>query len=351
MLLKLTSILLYALTGFFLALALYPSYILLLKKFKAGKQIRNESVTGDKATIFSKLHGHKSGTPSMGGGIFLIVTLLLVLLPLGIQQAWLTNNSLITRQETYIILFAFFSMWSLGLVDDWLNILGKTWIKGMTAKMKLIWMCLFAAFISYRFFVRLGVDSVNLWPIAGEVHLGRVMPILTFLLTLTIVNAINITDGLDGLAGGLLLIILSVIGIITFISWWYIATTLIGVVIGCLLAFLRFNIHPAKIFMGDSWALALWWLLSSLVYLLNIRFGILVPFLVLMIIFRGEVWSSFFQILRKKLFKKKLFIVAPAHHLLEYKGYPESTIVMKLRVIQGLLAAIALIGILYQLQV
>lgn len=79
-------------------------------------------------------------------------------------------------------------------------------------------MCLFAAFISYRFFVRLGVDSVNLWPIAGEVHLGRVMPILTFLLTLTIVNAINITDGLDGLAGGLLLIILSVIGIITFIS-------------------------------------------------------------------------------------------------------------------------------------
>ncbi|MDP2669824.1 MAG: hypothetical protein Q8O99_02175 [bacterium] len=87
MLLKLTSILLYALTGFFLALALYPSYILLLKKFKAGKQIRNESVTGDKATIFSKLHGHKSGTPSMGGGIFLIVTLLLVLLSLGIQQA------------------------------------------------------------------------------------------------------------------------------------------------------------------------------------------------------------------------------------------------------------------------
>lgn len=70
----------------------------------------------------------------------------------------------------------------------------------MTAKMKLIWMCLFSAFISYRFFARLGVDTLNLWPLGGEVHLGRGMPLLTFFFTLTIVNAINITDGLDGLA-------------------------------------------------------------------------------------------------------------------------------------------------------
>lgn len=66
----------------------------------------------------------------------------------------------------------------------------------------------FAAFVSYRFYVRLGIDYINLWPLAGEVHLGLLAPCITFFLTLSIVNAINITDGLDGLAGGLMIIIL-----------------------------------------------------------------------------------------------------------------------------------------------
>jgi phospho-N-acetylmuramoyl-pentapeptide-transferase len=176
--------------------------------------------------------------------------------------------------------------------------------------------------------------------------LGIGMPIVTFFFTITIVNAINITDWLDGLAAGLLLIVFWVIAVMTFVTQRYIATTLIAVVLWWLLAFLWFNINPAKIFMWDSWALALWWVLSALVYLLNIRFGVFIPFLLLMLIFWAEIWSSLLQILSKKLRKKKLFTVAPVHHLLEHRGYPEATIVMKFWVIQWVLGVIAVLVLL-----
>jgi phospho-N-acetylmuramoyl-pentapeptide-transferase len=348
MLAKLTSIMLYALTWFFLALTLYPWYIALLKKLKLGKQIRDDAMMGDKATIFASLHGHKTGTPTMWWGVFLLIMLLLVLLSFAIQYAWLTNNSLMNRQETYILLFAFFSMGALWLIDDWLNIIGKQGIKGMTAKMKMLWMWLFSAFISYWFYAKIGVSALNIWPFWGEVELGIFMPLLTFFFTITIVNAINITDGLDGLAAWLLLIVFGVIAVMTFVSQRYIATTLIAVILWGLLAFLWFNINPAKIFMGDSWALALWGVLSALVYLLNIRFGVFFPFLFLMIIFWAEVGSSFLQILSKKRRNKKLFAVAPLHHLLEHRWYPEPTIVMKFRVMQWVLWVIALVMLLYQ---
>lgn len=349
MLLKLNSILLYALTAFFVSLMLYPAYIVLLRKLKAGKNIREETMSWEKASIFNQLHGHKKGTPTMGGGLILAVLLVMVLLSIVIQQAGIINNSLFAREETYILLFALFSMWILWLIDDFLNIRWKKAIKGMTAKMKLIWMFGFSAFISYWFYIKLWVDRINIRPLWGEVDIGILYAILTFFFTITIVNAINITDGLDGLVGGLMLIVLSVLGVITFLNQWYLATTVIGIVLGTLLAFLWFNINPAKIFMGDSGALALGGLIATLVYLLNIKFGIFIPFLILFAIFWVEIGSSFLQLTRKKFFKKKLFTIAPFHHSLEHKWTPEHTIVMKFWVVQGVLAAIALIGMLYQL--
>lgn len=163
----------------------------------------------------------------MGGGLILGVLLVMVLLSIAIQQLGWINNSLFAREETYILLFALFSMGILGIVDDFLNIRGKKGIKGMTAKMKLFWMFGFSAFISYRFYYKLGIDRVNLRPFAGQVDLGIRYAIITFFFTITIVNAINITDGLDGLVGGLMLIVLAVLGVVTFINQWFLATTLI----------------------------------------------------------------------------------------------------------------------------
>lgn len=348
MLLKLDSILLYLMFAFFISLILYPFYIYLLSYIKAGKNLREDWTWWGKAIIFNKLHSHKIGTPTMGWWLVLFIVLLLVLFSYILQYLDFINFSLVTRQETYIILFAFFSMWILWLIDDYLNIkwIGK--IKWLTAKMKLVWMFLFSAFISYWFYIRLWITSINLWPFTWSVDIWFFYSIFTFIFTIAVVNAINITDGLDWLVGWLCIMILAVLWIITFFYGWYLATTVIAIVLGSLLAFLWFNINPAKIFMWDSGALALWWLISSLIYLLDIRVGIIIPFMFLFLIFWVELSTSFLQIFWKKIFKKKLFAIAPFHHLLEYKWNAEYTIVMKLWLIQWVLSLIALVMIFYQ---
>lgn len=349
MLVKLNNIIIFALIAFFISRILYPIYIKLLKKLKMGKTIREASVTWEKSEIFSELHKHKEGTPTMGWWIFLLVMGLMIWISYILQDLDRINNALFNRQETYIILFGFFSMWFIGLVDDFLNIKWYGKVKWLSAKAKLIWMVIFSAFISRWFFNKLGIDYINFWPLGGKFSLWIFYPILTFFTTIAIVNAINITDWLDWLAGGLMTIILFVLAIILFFNQTYIATTVIGIIIAILVAFMFYNIHPAKIFMGDSWAFALWWLIASLLYFLNMRTGIVIPFIILFGLFIIDLFSSFLQIFWKKYFKKKLFLIAPLHHLFEKKWISETTIVMKAWFIQGILAAITIIILFYQI--
>lgn len=341
-------ILIYCLISMGLAFLLYPLYIRLLEKYKAWKTIRETNATGEKSEIFAQLHAHKAGTPTMGGGLFILIMIVMIGISLLLQNAGHISNSLRNVKETYIILFGFFSMGLIGLLDDFLNIRNYGSVKGLSAKTKLIGMILFSAWISYRFYVKLGVDYVNLWPIAWKIEIWIFFPILTFITTIAIVNAINITDGLDGLAGGLMAIILTSLGIVTFLNGTYIATTVVGILVSVLGAFLFFNINPARVFMGDSWAFALWGIVASLLYLLNMRFWIIIPFLIIFGIFIVELCSSALQIFWKKCFKKKLFSVAPFHHLLEHKGMKETTIVMKMWLIQGILAIAGIILILIE---
>jgi phospho-N-acetylmuramoyl-pentapeptide-transferase len=153
---------------------------------------------------------------------------------------------------------------------------------------------------------------------------------------------------LDGLAWWLMTIILACFAAMTFLNWTYLASSIVWILVATLLAFLFFNINPAKLFMWDSWAFALWWMLSSLIYLMNMRFGILIPFLIIFGFFIVEFFSSFLQIFWKKVFKKKLFTVAPFHHLLEYKWMKETTIVMEAWLIQWILAAAWMLLILIE---
>lgn len=350
MLLKLNAIIIYSLIAFSIAIVLYPFYISLCKRRKVWKQIRETAVTGEKAIIFTDLHKHKSGTPNIGWWLFLIVMLFMIWWAELLQHRDIINNSLVNRQETYIILFGFFSMGILGLIDDYLNVKWRGTIKWLSAKGKLIWMFIISAFISRWFYTKLWVDYINLWPLWGKRDLGIFYPIITFFVTISIVNAINITDWLDGLAWWLMTIILIILAVTTFFYQTYIATTIIAITIAMLLAFLRYNINPAKIFMGDSGAFALWWLLASLLYILNMRGWIFVPFIILFAIFITEVASSWLQILSKKFLKRKLFPVAPLHHYFEKKWHPETAIVMKAWVIQWLLAAITIIMLFYQIQ-
>lgn len=349
MIVKLNQILIFSLIAFTLSMLLFPLFIKLLKNKKIWQRIREVAMTGEDSTIYKKLHSHKSGTPTMGGGIFLIVMFLMVWVSLFLQHKGIINNSLLNRKETYVLLFGFFSMWFLWRIDDILNTRGHGKIKWLSAKMKLVGMFIFAGFMSRRFYSKLWTSTINFRPLWGTIDIGLFYPIFVFLVTISIVNAINITDWLDWLAWWLMTIILFVLAIVTFMAQTYIATAVIGIVIASLVAFLRYNINPAKIFMWDSGAFALWWLLSSLIFILNMRMGILLPFIFIFSPFILETLSSWLQIIYKKIFKKKLFTVAPFHHYLEHKWMKETSIVMKARLIQALLAAVVIIGVFYQM--
>ncbi|MDR0860901.1 MAG: hypothetical protein LBO09_08265 [Candidatus Peribacteria bacterium] len=171
MLLNLSAILGFTLIAFIATLLLYPLYIKLLKKRKAGKTIRDNTATGEKSEIFAKLHEHKAGTPTMGGGLFLVMMLVMILVSILFQKWGLITNSLRNQQETYIILFGFFSMGVIGLIDDILNVKNVGTVKGLSIRAKMIGMILFSAAISYWFYVKLGIDYLNLWPLFGKIHI------------------------------------------------------------------------------------------------------------------------------------------------------------------------------------
>lgn len=298
----------------------------------------------------------------MGGIVFFVVMGIMIVLSWLAAHYGYINHTLVAREETYIILFAFFGMGALGLIDDYIKLKGLTKSNGLWARFKLIYMICCALFISYRFNIKLGVNTIDLWPLPLVLNTGRqvielfgssiefslIYIAITFFLTVSIINAINITDGLDGLMTGMMLIVLAVFGAVTFYLGWFLATAVIGIIIGMLCGYLWFNINPAQIFMGDSGSLALWWVVSTLVYLISIKIGFLIPFIILFTVFWLEVWSSTIQIMRKKIFKRKLFPIAPLHHLFEKIWYPETNIVMRFWLVQWAIAMVVMIMMVYQ---
>lgn len=145
-----------------------------------------------------------------------------------------------------------------------------------------------------------------------------------------------------------MIIILIALAVVTFFYKTYIATTVIAILVAVLIAFLRYNINPAKIFMGDSGAFAIGGLLSSLLFILNMRIGIIIPFIVLFIIFIAEIGSVALQLISKKIRKRKIRTVAPLHHHYEKTGLAETHIVMKAWLIQGIVAAVTIITLFYE---
>jgi len=348
MLNNLILILSFTLVTFIGAMILYPFYIKLLRKWKAWKTIRSNAATWDKAIIFSKLHEHKAWTPTMGWWLFLLMMLVMVGLSLVSQKLWWTNYHLWNRQETYIILFWFFSMWLIWLIDDILNIMNVWKVKWLNMRAKMLGLILFSGWISYWFYHVLWIDYINLAPIFWTTKLWWWFPILTFIATIFIVNAVNITDWLDGLAGWLNIFVLITFAVALFIAQRYLATTVLWICIATLVAFMFFNINPAKVFMWDSWAFALWWLIAATAYLLNMSIWIFIPAFIVFLIFSIDLCTSGLQMFWKKVFHHKLFPIAPFHHFLEYKWVKEYTIVMYMWLIQTILTVVAIITIFRQ---
>ncbi|MGC9049226.1 MAG: phospho-N-acetylmuramoyl-pentapeptide-transferase [Patescibacteria group bacterium] len=309
-----------------------------LYKYKLGKQIRDQQ----SAPIYSKLHQTKSGTPTIGG---LLVWVTTAVLTIGIfYLAKLTKYDLfeqlnfLSRGQTLLPLGVLVASAIVGLVDDLLNIqrIGPRG-GGLTIRHRLILYTLIAAVGAWWFFSKLQWDLIHI-PFVGDFNIGWwYIPLFIFVIVATAFS-VNEIDGLDGLAGGTLLTAFGAYGAIAFFQGKYDLATFCGVIIGSLVAFLWFNIYPARFFMGDTGAMSLGITLGVLAMFTN--YFLLLP--IIGLLFVVESLSVIIQILSKKFRHKKIWLSTPIHHHLEAIGWPEPKIVMRFWLISGVTTILGL---------
>ncbi len=333
------AILVASTAAFAVAMLATPAVTRLLKLLKLGKQIRSEA----SAPIFAKLHAGKSGTPTMGGiliwGAVLLVAFAFSLAANVLRtQPWIELN-FISRRETLLPIAVLFFAAIVGLVDDYLNV-RKIGAHGGGLKVwhRLLSYSLIAVVAAWWFYVKLEWDVLRV-PFVGIVHVGAWMiPIFIFIIVATAFS-VNETDGLDGLAGGTLLTAFAAYGAIAFFQGKFELAAFCGAVVGALLAFLWFNINPARFFMGDTGAMSLGVTLGVVAMLTNSL--LLLP--IIGLVFVLESLSVIIQVLSKKFRGKKVFLSAPIHHHFEARGWPEATIVMRFWVIAAVSGVLGLI--------
>ena len=333
------SILVVASLAFICAMLATPAVTKLLTFLKLGKQIRSEA----SAPIFSKLHAAKSGTPTMGGILIWGSVLVLAFassLAANIfrTEPWISFNFL-SRRETLLPLAALFFSAIVGLVDDYLNV-RKIGAHGGGLKVwhRLLSYSVIAIVAAWWFYFRLEWDVLRV-PFVGIVHVGAwMLPIFIFIIIATAFS-VNETDGLDGLAAGTLLTAFTTYGAIAFFQDKHDLAAFCGAIVGALLAFLWFNINPARFFMGDTGAMSLGVTLGIVAMLTNSL--LLLP--IIGLVFVIESLSVIVQVASKKIRKKKVFLSAPIHHHFEAKGWSEPTIVMRFWVIAAVSGVLGLI--------
>lgn len=326
----------FAVIAFVFGIILTPFLTNFLFRTNLGKNIREETWDSSRAPIFNKFHKHKQGTPTMAGILFWTLT------------AVLTLAFNLTREETFLPLAFLVSAGILGAVDDIANIKGIGKIKGLGVKLKLSLQLLIASFGAYWFTFRLNWTSFHipggaLLGLPTDIELGYWYIPVFIILVIFIMNAVDITDGLDGLLAGSIIPPLAVLSVLSWAQGNISLAVFMSTLIGALIAFLWFNIHPARFFMGGTGAFALGAVLAVGSMLTNSL--VILP--IIGFLFFIEGLSSLIQVISKKLFKKKVFLAAPIHHHFQALGWPETKIVMRFWIISLVMSIIGLtIGLL-----
>lgn len=329
---ELTTVFILSVGSFLLAMLLTPIYTYVAYKYKFWKKQRTVSTTGEKLTVFNKLHAEKfkRNIPTMAGVIF-VISIIVITLVLNLN-----------RGQTWMPLAALAGGAFVGLLDDIINVRGTgSGVAGLRSSLKFTMIAAIGLFLGWFFFVKLGINTIHV-PFLGDLFLGwLIVPVFGFIVVAT-GNAVNISDGLDGLAGGLASISFGAFGIIALFQSQLLLSGFCFTVVGALLSYLWFNIYPARFIMGDVGSFALGASLGVVAMLTNSLF--LLP--IIGIVFVAEAGSSLIQIFSKKVFKRKVFVSAPIHHHLEAKGWPETKVTMRFWVV-GYVAAF--IGVLLAL--
>lgn len=310
--------------AFLLSMFLTPIYTYFAYRFRFWKRQRSTSTDGKKLEVFTKLHAAKftRNIPTMAGIVgVLAITVVTLFFNLDRSQTWLPLAALVSGGVV-------------GLIDDIINVRGlgggsgglRTWVKFTL-------ITLIGVGLGWFFYSKLGYSSIHV-PFYGDLAIGwLIVPLFAFAVVAT-GNAVNISDGLDGLAGGLLALSFATFGIIALLQGNSLLAGFCFTVVGSLLSYLWFNIHPARFFMGDVGSFAYGVALGVVAMLTNTL--LLLP--VIGLLFVIEAGSSLIQIVSKKFFGRKVFLSAPIHHHLEAMGWPETKVTMRFWVIGCIVA-------------
>ena len=325
------------LLAFALVVILMPSYIRLLRAAGMGKRIRAEG---------PEAHLAKGGTPTMGGLLVILVVIGLFYLLRGFPQ-----RAIIAPLATLLL------VGGLGAVDDFLN--ARTG-EGIRARHKMLWLVVVAAVVAFQIQATYSIDEVAV-PFIGAVGIAPwIFVVFAAFAIIASSNGVNLTDGLDGLAGGTL--------IFAFVAFLLIALLnvvpqpdgtlgnqpnlafLCALIVGALLGFLWFNVHPAQIFMGDSGSLAL----GATLAVIALISGQILVLPLIGLVFVIETASDIIQIGVYKITKgRRVFKMAPLHHHFELSGWDEEKITLRfwiVGILAGLLGVTLFLASIDQLQ-
>jgi phospho-N-acetylmuramoyl-pentapeptide-transferase len=307
-----------AAVAFLIALALGPVLIPILRRLKFGQSIREEG---------PQRHQAKAGTPTMGG--------LLILVALTVPAVIFAGQS----AEVWLALFVTLGHGLIGFIDDYIKVVLKRNL-GLKAREKILGQIVMAvalAYIATTYFGR----GTDLWiPFLGaNLDFGLLYYVLIFCVLIGTTNAVNLTDGLDGLAAGTTTIAAAAYAVIALVFGKQPLAVFCLSLAGAALGFLRYNAHPAKVFMGDTGSLALGGALAAVAVLTKTELLLVIVGGVFVI----EALSVIIQVISFKSTGKRVFRMSPIHHHFELGGWPETKVVAVFWLAGAVFAALGLI--------
>jgi len=326
--------------SFVLAFWLTPILTHFLYKHKLWrKEIRKKSIDNKELFFFKKFHSEKEvHVPRFGGLLIWTSVLILAVLFFLLSKTdiwWFKKLNFLSRSQTWLPLFALIAASFVGLTDDVLQVLkkGRYIGGGLMLKYRLFLVTLIGLVGGWWFYYKLGFQTIHI-PGNGDFFIG-LWYIPLFVLVMLATYSGGVIDGLDGLAGGAFAVIFAAFGGIALFNGQIDLAAFCAVVAGAILAFLWFNIPPARFYMGETGILGLCCALTVVAFLTDSVLVLPVIGFLLVI----ESGSVILQLLSKKFCQKKVFLAAPIHHHFEAKGWPHYKITMRFWVI-GIVMAI-----------
>ncbi len=333
------------LISFVIAIALAPPLIAFLYKNKAWKKKPRETTFGgEKTPVFTSLHAEKEvSTPRMGGiliwGTVLIVTVVAFILEQLFPETFLGRLNFVSRSQTWLPLFTLISASLLGFVDDLLVIRskGKYVGGGVRFRVRLALIFLIAVVGAWWFYYKLEWSSIYI-PFHGNVEIDGLY-LLLFVAVVLATFSSSVVDGLDGLSAGVLAPVFGSFAVIAYTRGSYDLAAFITVIIGALVTYLWFNVHPARFYMGETGIMGLTVTLAVIAFLTNsVLFLPIIGFVLVL-----ESASVIIQLFSKYFFKRKVFISAPIHHHFQALGWPESQVTMRFWIISALSSTLGMV--------